>query len=364
MSYFVDGLNYSLSNEDTRVEQGLMAEGLESVFAIGGSGARVMPLIAKNPRTLKVIDLSDLQLKLVELRLVAARTLSYDEYLFLLGYRGGLPGGKTEGDDRHELFERLPLATGTKEFWRAQKLNWQPHGFIYLGRWERHFLKISRAFDIVLRLPMDKIFAAQSLEEQQELFKKHFKPLVFRSFLRVVASEFVFDKFLYKGHFSGKEGRRSDPRPPWKMVDEEFTRIFQTQLLRKNYFFQMLFLGRLMFEEGLPLEAQAATVAGVRAAKTEVTFHATNLLQGLALANWNFVSLSDTISYLSDEEMKQMYQHLSDKCQKGTKVVIRSFLRGSEMPNLPGWQRLETAESAAVALDGTGVYQFQILQKI
>ncbi|MCM2281509.1 MAG: BtaA family protein, partial [Bdellovibrionaceae bacterium] len=99
MHYF-DDLNYTLSNEDTRIEHGLLKKGADHVFSIAGSGARVLPLIAKHPKNLNVIDMSQEQLYLNELRLAAAQELTYEEFLFFIGYRGGLAEGDPQGDDR------------------------------------------------------------------------------------------------------------------------------------------------------------------------------------------------------------------------------------------------------------------------
>ena len=93
--YFSD-LNYTLANEDTQIEYSLLPENVQRVFSIAGSGARCLPLMAKNPQHLDVIDMSVSQLYLCELRLAAMKNLTYEEYLFLLGYRGGLQGG-TQG---------------------------------------------------------------------------------------------------------------------------------------------------------------------------------------------------------------------------------------------------------------------------
>jgi S-adenosylmethionine-diacylglycerol 3-amino-3-carboxypropyl transferase len=363
MSYFIDGLNYTLSNEDTQVEQGLLEMNRKSVFCIGGSGARALPLIAQNPEELSVVDLSELQLKLVELRLVAAKQLSHEEYLFFIGYRGGMPGGSFTGESRYEIFKTLNLSAETKKFWESQKKAWTSKGFIYLGRWERHFLKLSKIFRSIFRFPLEPIFEAQSLEEQKIAYEKHFHPLIFRNFLRVVASEFVFDRFLYKGHFSGSKGKKSDHRTPWQMVDEEFKRLFHTQLVRKNYFFQMLFLGQLRYEEGYPVECHRKTIEAIKKSETKVSFHTGNLLLQLKLKNWDFISLSDTISYLSDAEMTELFETLENKCDPGCRVVIRSFLRSPPNVDLPNWDRLSQEETRARDMDGTGVYQFHIMQK-
>ena len=85
MSYFIENLNYTLSNEDTLIEQKILPDNANNIFVIGGSGARVLPLLVKNPKTIYVSDLSIKQLFLVELRLQAALNLDYEDFLFFFG---------------------------------------------------------------------------------------------------------------------------------------------------------------------------------------------------------------------------------------------------------------------------------------
>ncbi|MEK7355968.1 MAG: DUF3419 family protein [Bdellovibrionota bacterium] len=362
MAYF-DTLNYTLSNEDTRVEAALLKERAAKVFSICGSGARVLPLVARSPEALDCVDLSKDQLMLCELRLAAARTLSNDEYLFFLGYRGGIPSDTTGDDDRRELFKRLDLGDETRAFWNERAEAWAPRGFIFLGRWESHFQKLGRLFRHGLRMDMRPIFEAHSIAEQLELFDKHWRPLVFSTFLKIVASEYVFNKFLYKGHFSGVSERRTESRSPARFIEEEFTRIFTTTLVRKNYFMQILFLGGILYEEGLPLEAQVSTLNAVRASKTKISYRQENLLEVLRGSSYDFISLSDTISYLPSDAAAEVLQGLGPGTPTGATAVIRSFLRKPAAIDAKGWTQLTDQNEWAQKLDTTAVYEFEIYQK-
>lgn len=360
--YFSD-LNYTLANEDTRVEYELLKEGQRHVFSIAGSGARCLPLIAKNPQEITIVDMSPSQIYLVELRLAAMRTLSYEEYLFFMGYRGALVVGDDKGDSRYDLFSRLELSEACKEYWTTRAEGWSQKGFILLGRWESHFQKLGKLFRDQLKCDFSPIFYAQSLAEQKELFDYHWPSLRWSGFLRIAASEYVFNKFLYKGHFSGGKERKTDQRAPWEMIDQEFKRIFQTQLVRKNYFFQILFLGEIRFEEGLPLEAQRHVVDAVKKSSTRVHYQVGNLLEVLPAKPWDFVSLSDTISYLDPQAANQILQNLHVDTKSGSRVVIRSFLRAPQKMDIKDWKDCEEANRWAHQLDGTGVYQFHIFEK-
>lgn len=362
MHYFED-LNYTLSNEDTRVEANLLSKKSGRVFSIAGSGARVLPLIAKNPKEIDIVDMSQEQLYLNELRIAAARELTYDEFLFFFGYRGGLPNGDPQGDDRLSLFSRLELSDPCKQFWGERAEHWTPRGFILLGRWEGHFQKLGFLFRSVLRMDVRPIFEAHSLDQQLELFRTHWKPLVFKAFLRLVANEYVFNRFLYKGHFAGSSERRTESRPPYKFIDDEFTRLFTTTLVRKNYFLQILFLGGIFYEEGLPLEAQASTIEALKKSKTKVNYLRGDLTVLLGNEAYDFISLSDTISYLPETAASNILQSLHKDTTAGSRVIIRSFLRAPTAVNTTGWKELTEEARKAEATDGTGVYQFHIYEK-
>jgi S-adenosylmethionine-diacylglycerol 3-amino-3-carboxypropyl transferase len=362
MSYF-EKLNYSLSNEDTRVEHNLLKDDATRVFSICGSGARVLPLIAKNPAELDCVDLAREQLFLCELRLAAARALTNEEYLYFLGYRGGLFSISTGEDDRMKLFNKLELSAECREFWQSMSQWWLPRGFIFLGKWEQHFQKVGKIVRDYLRFDMWPIFEAHTMEKQLELFEKHWRPKFFSLILKLVANEWVFNKFLYKGHFAGASKHRTEARPPYQFLDEEFTRMFTTTLVRKNYFLQLLFLGGIYFEEALPIEAQPSTLDAIRRSKTKMNYRQENLLEVLKSSTYDFVSLSDTISYLPADAANQILQLLPSDTSSGAQVVIRSFLRAPNEVDSKGWRFESDLNRWARDLDTTGVYEFHIYTK-
>ncbi|MCX7978000.1 MAG: BtaA family protein [Bdellovibrionaceae bacterium] len=362
--YFT-GLNYTLANEDTRVEYDLMPDQLPVVFSIAGSGARCLPLIAKNPDVLDVVDMSEAQLFLVELRFQAAKALSYEEWLFFMGYRGAIQNSDSlAGDDREKLFHRLDLSERARQYWLERRMGWRDRGFILLGSWEAHFQRLGVFFRNFLRCDFSPVFEAQSLDQQKKIYYEKFPHIRFDNFIRIVASEYVFNRFLYKGHFSGSQGRRTEERSPSEFIREEFRRIFSTQLVRKNYFFQVLFLGGIRYEEGLPLEAHRFIFDKVKASQTKVRYRLGNLLELLHSEPYSFVSLSDTISYLPNQEANKILQKMNSRTPAGSIVVIRSFMRAPQKLDTQGWESMPEKESWAFAIDGTGVYKFHIYRKI
>ncbi len=358
MSYFV-GLNYTLANEDARVEHGLLERGAEGVLAVAGSGARVLPLLAREPKQLTVIDVSREQLLLAELRVAAAQSLDRAGFLGLMGYT------PLSAEARAKLLSQLKISEDGKKFWDETRDQWGDRGWIWLGRWENHFLKINRILRVILGKRIDLIFEAKTLTEQRELYRKHWRPVLFRTFLRIVASEWVFDRFLYRGHFSGKESHRTEQRAPWQFFEEEFARVFKTSLVRENYFFQMLFLGELRFPEGFPLEASPEVLAAIRtgAARTRVEYVRDDLLSHTQSRPYSFYSLSDTFSYFPEDQARGFLDRFHPQTPVGSRAIFRSFLRSPGGLEFKTWREQTEEQERAAQLDFTGVYRFHIFQK-
>lgn len=357
MSSYFEGLNYSLANEDSHIERELLPLGATSVLAVAGSGARVLPLLSKDPETLTVIDLSAAQLALTELRIVLARSVPRDEFLEFLGY------GETSAARRLEIFRSLSLSERTRALCLSEADRWSPHGWIYLGKWESHFLKVNRILRSILGRRIDQIFAAPDLAAQVQAYERYWRRGVFRRFLKVFASDFVFNKFLYKGHFAGSRTNRTESRPTWQFLDEEFDRIFRTRLVRQSFFLQLMFLGRVAYEDGLPAEADVKVLADVKSSTTRVSFASENLLESIRRTPYDFYSLSDTLSYLPSADAATVLSRVHPETSDGARLIFRSFLRAPAVDEHSRWRRMETEEQWAARTDCTGVYRFHFFEK-
>jgi len=110
-SAYFENLNYTLANEDSRFESHILPEGLDHVVTVGGSGARVIPLLAKKPKRISVLDISQAQLALCELRIQSLREFNHEQYLRFWGYPSSY---ERPVRDREVLFHELRLTSENK----------------------------------------------------------------------------------------------------------------------------------------------------------------------------------------------------------------------------------------------------------
>jgi S-adenosylmethionine-diacylglycerol 3-amino-3-carboxypropyl transferase len=359
LSQYFQGLNYSLANEDTWIEHRLAPEGTQSIFSVCGSGSRVIPLLAKKPEQLHIVDLSETQLALFRLRHAAIRYLEYEEFLFLLGYKRVLAS-----TTRVSLLSRLNLSQNDLELWKKNEIFWSEQGFIYLGKWERHFMKIGRLFQKLTFKDLRPLFEARNLDEQRSILNKHWKPEFFRIYCKVVMNEWVANRLLYKGSYAGGKGKKTMQETAAEFVFREINDLFQNTWLRGNYFLNMIFLNEVSAPESFPAECDQAIFQQVKKAETKVSFHQQNLLELLLKHPHDFYSLSDTFSYMQDAEVMDFLSKLPEDIKPSTKIVIRTFMRKPTFKVSSPWVSDPKVNKDLAHNDCTRMYEMSVLTKV
>ena len=357
MSTYFQGLNYGLANEDTWIEFDLAPEGAKSFFSVCGSGSRVTPLLAKAPEELHVVDLSDTQLALCRLRVAAMKHLTYPEYLYFLGY---LKEGMSK---RSELMAKLKLSTVDEHLWKSEQFLWEPQGFIYLGKWERHFMKVGKLFQALTLGNLRPIFEARDLEEQKKILKKYWHPKLFHLYTKVVMNEWVANRLLYKGHFAGGSDRKTMNISAADFVFNEVNDLFQNTWVRGNYFLTMIFLNEVSTKDSYPAECHEEIFQKVKRAETKIHYHNKNLLELLLEKGHDFYSLSDTFSYMQDSEVKDFLSKLPVLGPK-SQIVIRTFMRKPSFEISSPWKTDDRKNKELAKKDCTRMYEFNFLERV
>jgi S-adenosylmethionine:diacylglycerol 3-amino-3-carboxypropyl transferase len=169
-----------------------------------------------------------------ELRIAAARALEYEEFLYFLAIQSNTRLA------RADLFSRLELSHDTRQFWLVNRLSWEAAGFLSLGSWERHFVRLGDLLRLVCRIDARPIFEMQSLDEQLTLYRKHWKPARFRLFLKLAFGQLAFNRALYRERLIRNDNGTAAPL--WKTIEENMERLFTATVVRRNFFLQLMFL--------------------------------------------------------------------------------------------------------------------------
>jgi S-adenosylmethionine-diacylglycerol 3-amino-3-carboxypropyl transferase len=358
MAYF-SHLNYTLANEDTALELEVLPRGVDHVLAVAGSGARVLPLLARAPAQLTCVDVVDAQLWLTELRVEAARALSHAEYLAFWGY----PPAPAPPDVRRALFERIALSAPAEAFFRAA---FAAHGWeslLYTGRWERTFARLARVNGALTGRRGKGLFEHASLDAQRAYVERDFPRHAWRIVLALLGNATVFNALLYNGHFP----RKNLPGSLLAFYEGVFSRLFVQGLARENFFLQLAFFGRIVYAEGNPVECDPHVYAQIqRGLETARVAYRQGDLLDVSTSDGppiDFLSLSDVPSYFEGETERRFLQRLRPSLRPGGMAVLRSYLRVPQGLNTDGFDDVTEQFQDVVAREKVGVYHVGVYQK-
>lgn len=363
-NYF-ENLNYTLANEDAWLEYRLLEETAPHVVAVSGSGGRVLPLLARGPKLLSVLDISPVQLAMCELRVEAVRSLSYEQYLRFWEFYDEV---KMPALERKKIFHLLSLKPENKILLERFFEHNEWKSLLLCGRWERTFKFFSKLLQATFRKEwIDRFFNACTLDEHRWFLKNDYPHFRWKILLHLIGNGRTFNALLYKGSFPQK----NIPGSMFDYYQGAFDRLMAQAPARHNFFLQLCFLGELKFKEGIPVEADEAIFAQAKRAlaNTRVQYIQADLIdwiEGLSQKplseRASFISLSNVPSYFSGELESSFLRRIRKGLQSNAKVVLRHYMRVPEGLDRSSYIDETDAHRALIQAEKMQMYQIEVLR--
>ncbi len=311
-------LHYSIGDEDNRLEWSLLRRRAHHVVAAAGSGARLLPLLARRPQRLTALDLSPVQLALTRLRIAALSEWTHEEYCAFFGY----PPHAMSPEQRRSLFDYLPLDANTRALLRPQ---FEANGWTevaYYGHFEQSLIATSRLVRVMLGPARRCLFEAQGIEDQRRILREEFPWRRWQMVLALICEDDELRDCLSHGAFAEPELREQ----AYAHFDRLFRHLFHNTLIRESFFLQLLVLGRIEYPEGLPTEAHPLIFEAARDAlcETELSIVEGDLIEWLACHDGvDFVSMCDVSAVLDPEREASFLDDIHGSLLPGSRVITR-----------------------------------------
>ena len=315
---FFNSLSFTSSNEDGCTELAAFAQNRPNrLLCLTGSGSRVLDMCLANPEELIALDLNPIQNELLQLKIAAFKVLNDQD---LLGYLGVTPC-----KNRLELHGKVERALTQKS-----QFFWQTHqgliakGLWYSGLWEK-VLRFGAFGNHVIRgKKIDQLFAAPSLEEQADMWRRHFDDKVWRLSLRLLGRRWIWTKLI------GEPGGSFLPAPDIveKRLADAFIHASESFFFRDSDFASLILRGHHAPPFALPLHLQKKYTDSVRnnLDKIQIITGGLTQLRSLGISNIDAFSVSDFGSYCSQEAYDQCWSSLREAAAPGATVCEREFL--------------------------------------
>ncbi len=359
-STYFENLNYTLANEDARFESAILPMDTNHVVAVGGSGARVIPLLSKKPKRVSIVDISEAQLALCELRIEALRNFSHEQYLQFWGYPGP---SKISQDNRKQQFQSLNLTAKTRSHLSQIFESVQWNELILNGKWERTFLFFSKISKLILgSKALEKLFSHDQNSTQQEYLKNSFSRLRWNLLLSVIGNARTFNTFLYRGQFPEKNIGKSF----LQYYQEAFDRLFAQGPVRNNFFLQLCLLGELRHASGLPAEVDPVIFdqAKKNISDIQIEFVKEDLVAWVSRQSGvNFISFSNVPSYFTGALESNFLQDMKSGLAHGARVVVRNYLHHPENLKTTGYREKSHEFKTEIAAERMQMYDIEIWER-
>ncbi|MBN8458661.1 MAG: DUF3419 family protein [Verrucomicrobia bacterium] len=352
-------LNYTLGNEDNLIEHDLLAENLNHVMTVAGSGSRVLALLAKSPGRITCVDTAREQLQITELRIAGARRLTYQEYLSFWDYPGASP---LSAAGRKEMFYGLDLAPVSRRALGAafDAIRWE--SMLYTGRFERLLRQGTLPARALMGKDWLRIFECRDIGEQRRFFWTEFPRRRLDGVIR--AHSWVHDVFF---RMFPSVMRRNISETYHAFFRRVFYSLFTEEDAKSSLLLQLYFCGKLMYIQAAPPECDPFVFERIKRSlgHCRITYLNDSVFGTGRIVREpvDFLSLSNVPSYLTGDLERSFMRDLRPMLADRALVVTRSHLHVPEGTDLDGYDNVTANHGDPGRRERTRLYQIDVFRK-
>lgn len=332
----------------------MLTHGASKVLAVADCGSRVVPLLSKKPSSLTCVDINREQLALCELRIALLRTTTLQEYKQFLGYTPGMTATK-----RQLIFRSLTLHPDTSSIAGSMMQASEWSAFLYRGKFERMLRTLHKVNSACTGKRGRELFDQETLQDQQAFYLDRFPLRRWKALLAILGNATTLNMLLYRGCFP----RNNTGESHRKTYGRIFESLMYRRPARKSFFLQVLFFGKIVYDEGLPMECDPAAFSAAKHAANacDITFRHGDVFESNGGKTFDFVSLSDVPSFLPRKREPTFLAALRPVLDPDARIVVRSHLR-RPAPELVGFEDVTHEYPSASENESTQLWRFHAYQ--
>ncbi|TWT40823.1 DUF3419 family protein [Botrimarina hoheduenensis] len=331
-------LVYNTCWEDPRLDRVALKLGPgDRLLVITSAGCNALDYALDAPERIDTVDVNPRQNALLDLKLAAIRRLDYDRFFQLFGR------GKTdEWDAIYNDAVRDDLPEASRKFW-------DKNGKFFLGEGRRpsfYFRGSAGMFasginwyinrKAKIREEIEMLLAAQTVEEQRELYETRVKPAFWGPMIRWVLRRDAALSLLGVPRAQRKQLERYYPGGIAKFVEDSLDAVFSELPLKDNYFWRVYLTGEytpeccpeyLRPDNFARLKGDQA--AGVSGLAERVHTHTTTILDHIKSVDYQYSHfvLLDHMDWMAEhmrDILAEQWQAIIDRATDPALILWRS----------------------------------------
>lgn len=329
-----DRLVYPQIWEDPEVDIEALGLNKESkIFTISSGGCNVMNYLTEEPAEITVVDLNENHLALLELKLIAAKHLTQNEFFDFFG--------KADQKSNIEVFDRAlksHLSKATEQYWckrigltRKRRIDLFRRNFYQFGLLGQ-FIGLIHWVSRRLGYDISQIMQAKNLQEQQELFDQYVAPVFDTRLLRFLCkrTSVLYSLGIPPSQYDEMhQDSQAKQQGMHELLKERARRLACDFPLESNYFAWQAFARHYDTEnrKAIPRYLQADYFESLKQQTDKVSCHHLSLtqkLQDMPANSLNAYLFLDAQDWMNNEQLNELWTQVTRTAMPGARVVFRT----------------------------------------
>jgi S-adenosylmethionine-diacylglycerol 3-amino-3-carboxypropyl transferase len=298
----------------------------DAVLAITSGGCNVLGFLLSDPAIIYSIDINPAQSWLLELKIAAIKTLSFDEFLSFAGLK--------EHKNGPALYEKIKpfLSKEASDFWSSQH-EILKKGFFMNGKYER-FIRLAGKFLNLLqgRRRVLGLFKEKTEKEQEVYFDTVWNTKRFHYLFKLLFNKRMLAKRgLVADYFHFDDGSRSFAESFYNRSKKAFRDI----PVKGNYFLSLYLLGKYNNNNEVPAYLKEENFELIKARVDRIkiiTSDAQGWLDSMQPESINCFALSNICELMSEKDTHRLFSAVFQTARKNSRIIFRNLMIPREVP--------------------------------
>lgn len=299
----------------------------ESMMAITSGGCNVLGFLLFNPESIYSIDINPTQSHLLELKVAAIKTLSFDEFISFSGLK--------ESENRLAFYKKISplLSPEAKEFWdNQQKIIDQ--GFIMNGKYERFIILSAKFLNLLQgRKRVQGLLADKTKDAQENYFDKVWNTRRFHYLFKIMFNKRMLAKRgLVGDYFHFDDGSTSFAESFYNRSRKAFRNL----PVKGNYFMALYLTGKFRNPDEVPAYLKQENYAVIKSRVDRIkiiTNEAQKCLQSMPENSIDCFALSNICELMSDKDTTSLFASVLRTGKNNSRVSFRNLMIPREVPD-------------------------------
>ncbi len=330
-----DFIRYANCWEDADILlEGLNAQPNKKIMSVASAGDNSFSLLVTNPEMVVAVDVSEIQLYLVELKKAAITHLEYEEVLAFLGFKAS--------SKRSETFNNLKehLSSKAIQYWEKH-IDQIKDGVINQGKFEKYFQLFSRKIlpFIHTKKTAERLLNPKSEAEQVLFYNKKWNTFRWRMLFKIFFSKYIMGKFGRDPEFLKEVEVNVGSH-----IFEKAAHQLKSQAAQDNFILRYNLTGN--FGDLLPHYLQPAHFKIIKK-----NINRLHIKQGFAedainqYGEFDYMNLSNIFEYMDREQFHIVSENLVSGLKEGGKMAYWNLMVPRRMSKL--FKELEYQETTS-----------------